>query len=158
MINVSPIGRGCSLEERDAFEIFDKKHQIRPKFIEALKSKFPDFNLTFSIGNYIEEAREKRYQKNKPFKLASSSFPLILLLLVGGQISFDIFPVGWDKTYALDHLKEENFETIHFFGDKTMPGGNDYEIANHKLVTSHPVKDPNDTIKQLKELFPELAD
>jgi hydroxymethylpyrimidine pyrophosphatase-like HAD family hydrolase len=38
----------------------------------------------------------------------------------GGQISFDIFPVGWDKTYALQHVQHEGFKTIHFFGDKTF--------------------------------------
>jgi phosphomannomutase len=38
---------------------------------------------------------------------------------IGGQISFDIFPRGWDKTYALRHVEHEGFEEIHFFGDKT---------------------------------------
>jgi phosphomannomutase len=38
---------------------------------------------------------------------------------IGGQISFDIFPHGWDKTYALDRVKNEGFTEIHFFGDKT---------------------------------------
>ncbi|KAJ7918759.1 eukaryotic phosphomannomutase-domain-containing protein [Mycena leptocephala] len=32
---------------------------------------------------------------------------------------FDIFPHGWDKTYALNHVAAEGFEEIHFFGDKT---------------------------------------
>jgi len=39
---------------------------------------------------------------------------------IGGQISFDIFPNGWDKTYALKHVEKEGFETIYFFGDKTF--------------------------------------
>jgi phosphomannomutase len=38
---------------------------------------------------------------------------------IGGQISFDVFPTGWDKTYALKHVEDEGFEKIHFFGDKT---------------------------------------
>lgn len=38
---------------------------------------------------------------------------------IGGQISFDLFPNGWDKTYALNHVQDEGFEEIHFFGDKT---------------------------------------
>jgi phosphomannomutase len=41
---------------------------------------------------------------------------------IGGQISFDVFPQGWDKTYCLRHVEKE-FETIHFFGDKTYQGG-----------------------------------
>lgn len=64
MINVSPIGRNCSHPEREEFERFDKLHNIRPKFVEALKAEFPDYGLVYSIG---------------------------------GQISFDVVPEGWDK-------------------------------------------------------------
>jgi len=47
-----------------------------------------------------------------------------LFKIKGGQISFDVFPVGWDKTYCLKHIEDEGFKTIHFFGDKT------YEVKN----------------------------
>jgi phosphomannomutase len=43
-----------------------------------------------------------------------------LTYAIGGQISFDVFPHGWDKTYALGRVDDENFEEIHFFGDKTF--------------------------------------
>jgi len=43
-----------------------------------------------------------------------------LTFSIGGQISFDIFPNGWDKTYALRYVESEGFEEIHFFGDKTF--------------------------------------
>ncbi|KAK7677391.1 hypothetical protein QCA50_019606 [Cerrena zonata] len=42
---------------------------------------------------------------------------------IGGQISFDVFPTGWDKTYALQHVESEGFKEIHFFGDKSYKGG-----------------------------------
>ena len=42
-----------------------------------------------------------------------------LTFSIGGQISFDVFPAGWDKTYCLRHVEDEGFEEIHFFGDKT---------------------------------------
>lgn len=42
-----------------------------------------------------------------------------LTFSIGGQISFDVFPNGWDKRYALNLVQDENFEEIHFFGDKT---------------------------------------
>ena len=38
---------------------------------------------------------------------------------IGGQISFDVFPIGWDKTYCLKHVESEGYKQIHFFGDKT---------------------------------------
>ena len=41
---------------------------------------------------------------------------LNLTFSIGGQISFDVFPQGWDKTFALQYVSE--FEEIHFFGDK----------------------------------------
>lgn len=43
---------------------------------------------------------------------------LQLTYSIGGQISFDVFPEGWDKTYCLQFIEDE-FQEIHFFGDKT---------------------------------------
>lgn len=72
---------------------------------------------------------------------------------IGGQISIDIFPRGWDKTYCLRHVVNEAFDEIHFFGDRAMEGGNDYEIFNDPRVIGHTVTSPEDTKKQLAELF-----
>ncbi|KAK3815343.1 MAG: eukaryotic phosphomannomutase [Benniella sp.] len=76
-----------------------------------------------------------------------------LTFAIGGQISFDVFPNGWDKTYCLRHIEEENFREIHFFGDKTFKGGNDYEIFSDPRVIGHAVTSPEDTEKILRELF-----
>jgi phosphomannomutase len=46
MINVSPVGRNASVEERNDYEKYDKEHKIRETFIEAIKQKFPDAGLT----------------------------------------------------------------------------------------------------------------
>ncbi|KAF9820626.1 hypothetical protein IEO21_01329 [Rhodonia placenta] len=124
MINVSPIGRNATVQERNEFEAYDKQHGLRAAFIKVLREKFPDYGLTFSIG---------------------------------GQISFDVFPNGWDKTYCLRHVEDEQFEEIHFFGDKTYKGGNDYEIYTDPRTIGHSVSSPADTARLLKELFlPEL--
>ncbi|EIW84078.1 eukaryotic phosphomannomutase [Coniophora puteana RWD-64-598 SS2] len=120
MINVSPIGRNASVQERHDFEAYDKIHGVRAAFVKALKEKFPDLDLTYSIG---------------------------------GQISFDIFPRGWDKTYALRHVEKDGFEEIHFFGDKTYQGGNDYEIFTDPRTIGHSVTRPEDTMRLLTELF-----
>ncbi|CCE83082.1 Piso0_002858 [Millerozyma farinosa CBS 7064] len=120
MINVSPVGRNASTEERNEFEKFDKEHNVRAKMVDALKENFPDFGLTYSIG---------------------------------GQISFDVFPTGWDKTYCLQHVDKEGFKEIHFFGDKCYEGGNDWEIFTDKRTIGHSVTSPNDTINILNELF-----
>lgn len=73
---------------------------------------------------------------------------------IGGQISFDVFPLGWDKTYCLNHVtKVTNYREIHFFGDKTDPGGNDHEIYNDERIIGHKVSSPRDTMRILKEIF-----
>jgi len=46
MINVSPMGRNASVEERNEYEKYDKEHKIREKFIEVIKQQFPDMGLT----------------------------------------------------------------------------------------------------------------
>ena len=50
MINISPIGRNCSREERDEFEQYDKTTNIRKTFVEALRREMGSDDLTFSIG------------------------------------------------------------------------------------------------------------
>lgn len=71
MINVCPIGRQCSYDERLDFVKYDKENFVRQKLIEALNKEFSDVDLKFSIG---------------------------------GQISVDAFPNGWDKTFCLRHV------------------------------------------------------
>jgi hypothetical protein len=50
MVNVSPVGRNASSEERNEYERYDKEHKIREKFIEEISKRFPDIGLTYSIG------------------------------------------------------------------------------------------------------------
>ncbi|CAL5381253.1 unnamed protein product [Camellia sinensis] len=88
---------------------------------------------------------------------------LNLTLSIGGQISFDVFPQGWDQTYYLRYV--DDFHKIHFFGDTTYKytvgtkqrawmlreyGGNDIRYMNQ----SEPwVTSPEDTVKQCTTLF-----
>jgi len=50
MINVSPVGRNASSDERNAYEKYDKEHKIRETFIQEIHKRFPDIGLTYSIG------------------------------------------------------------------------------------------------------------
>jgi len=54
--------------------------------------------------------------------------------------------------YCLQFVKEK-YERIVFFGDKTMKGGNNYEIFEHPLTESYTVTSPEDTIRLLNLLF-----
>ncbi|CAL1296429.1 unnamed protein product [Larinioides sclopetarius] len=72
---------------------------------------------------------------------------------IGGQISFDCFPIGWDKTACLKYIDNDSYNNIHFFGDRTYPGGNDYELFIHEAVIGHTVTSPDDTMEQLKQMY-----
>ena len=139
MINISPIGRNCSQEERDAFEEYDKIHKIRQTMVEKLQQEFSDLGLKFSIGGQIR------------FRIILSVFACANTNVLG---SFDVFPIGWDKTYCLRFGEGSGFKEIHFFGDKTMPGGNDYEIFEDPRTIGHTVTCPADTVRLCRELFP----
>ena len=119
MINLCPVGRSCSQEERIQFNEYDNEHKVREKMVEDLNEEFKDLDLTLSIG---------------------------------GQISMDLFPTGWDKTFCLQFV-EKKFDKIYFFGDKTYPGGNDYEIFIDERVIGNTVTSPEDTIEQLQQFF-----
>jgi len=113
------------------------------------------------IGRNCTQAEREAYEKydlehkirENMVKALEAKFPdLGLKFAIGGQISFDVFPVGWDKTYCLQHIPE--FTNVYFFGDKTFKGGNDYEISNSSRVKkAFPVTNPLDTIRLVKETF-----
>ncbi|XP_052769310.1 uncharacterized protein LOC128209345 [Mya arenaria] len=67
---------------------------------------------------------------------------------IGGQISLDVYPTGWNKTFCLQFV-EKDFNNIHFFGDKTFEGGNDHEIFEDPRTIGHSVTSPEDTRKQV---------
>lgn len=56
-------------------------------------------------------------------------------------------------TDCLQFLEKDGFKEIHFFGDKTSVGGNDYEIFTHPKTVGHTVTSPDDTMKQVQELL-----
>ncbi len=97
MVNWSPIGRNATQKQRNQFIKLDNSTSptLRIKELEKIKYKI---NL--------------RCQKEVVVKL-------------GGETSFDIFPKGWDKTYALNHFKDYK---CWFVGDRCGKNGNDKEI------------------------------
>lgn len=63
LINICPVGRSCSQEERTAFADFDSKYKIREKFVQNLESELSDLGLKFSIGEllfiFVKVAKKK---------------------------------------------------------------------------------------------------
>lgn len=128
MLNISPVGRKCSQEEREKFSKDDDINKYRQQLIKSIKSEW------------------NNYMVNSDICTTELSFS------VGGQISIDIFPKGWDKTYCLKFV-EEKYKKIYFFGDKTHEGGNDHEIFMDERTESFTVKNPNDTINFLNNII-----
>ena len=97
MINWCPIGRNATSEDRQFFVEYDSSFQptLRERYIERLQ-------------HYIGLKRILNVE-----------------VKLGGDTSFDIFPTGWDKTYALKHFPFYNY---WFVGDRCGHNGNDKEI------------------------------
>ena len=53
MVNISPIGRNCTKEEREEFYEFDKKNKIRENMVKVLKKEFSAVPLDYAIGGQI---------------------------------------------------------------------------------------------------------
>lgn len=72
-----------------------------------------------------------------------------IMAKIGGETGIDIYPTGWDKSQIINDFDKD--DRLYFFGDKTMPGGNDEPIA--KLVKhSYQVKGWTDTWERLAYL------
>ena len=98
MINWSPIGRNANEEQRKKFQQYDNcvEPTFRQRELDKIKHKI---NL--------------RCQTND------------IVVKLGGETSFDIYPKGWDKTYALKHFTDYE---CWFVGDRCDGDGNDKEI------------------------------
>ena len=97
MINWCPIGRNATSEDRQFFVDYDNslKPSMRERYLERVR-------------HYINLKRILNVE-----------------IKLGGDTSFDIFPTGWDKTYALQHFPFYNY---WFVGDRCGPNGNDREL------------------------------
>jgi len=105
------------------------------------RDSFEAYDLEHNIRNtMVKDLREKFSHMG-------------LVFSIGGQISFDVFPEGWDKRYAIKHLENEQISNIYFFGDKTFKGGNDYEIYSDPRTKGYSVTSPAETRARLCELF-----
>ncbi|KJA15252.1 hypothetical protein HYPSUDRAFT_220143 [Hypholoma sublateritium FD-334 SS-4] len=111
-------------------------------------------NATIAERGEFELLDQKNGYRKTMVEALKKQFPdYPLTYSIGGKISFDVFPHGWDKTYALGRVADEEFEEIHFFGDKIYKGGNDYEIYADPRTIGHSVKNPEETLRILQESF-----
>ena len=94
--------------------------------------------VNFSVlGRYCPYEERLRYQlwdqehgeRRAIQAVLSQKYPE-LEITVGGSISIDITPAGCGKGQIAEHVRDSYpKESIVFIGDRTLPGGNDYELA-----------------------------
>ena len=79
---------------------------------------------------------------------------LKLVVNIAGDTSFDIYPEGWDKTYAMRFFTEHD---VYFWGDRMSPDGNDHTM--HLLLgdKSFPVTGPDDTASSVRQAVKQLC-
>jgi len=123
LIYVSLVGMVATEEERVKFINLDIINNYREKLLDLLNTKSTELGL----NNYID-------------------------ICLGGSVGIAIYPKKWNKTQVLHYLDTNNTE-IHFFGDKYLPNGNDYELISHPLIKPHCVDSPEHTLAELIKFF-----
>ena len=123
MLNWCPIGRSANNLEREAWIRLNKDERLRAPILEL-------------VTNYINKGEK-----------------LNLMVKLGGDTSFDIFPKGWDKTFPLDKMTLFSDYKIFFIGDRCYKSGNDYEIFNHPSTTAFQTESTKNTIEIVNKIM-----
>jgi phosphomannomutase len=169
---VSFFNQKCIHQNNMINEIGEKNYQ---DLINDILKILSEINLPIKRGNFIELRsgmlnispigrscnqieRENFYLYDCENKIRKTiieklkKYETILDFSIGGQISIDIFPKNWNKTYCLQFLNHELY-SIYFFGDKMMPGGNDYELSCDSRVIPINIINPSNLIEKINSLF-----
>lgn len=101
MLNWCPLGRDATFSYRKDFIAKDKERDIRKNLHEALYRAMEEHGI-----NNVTAA-------------------------LGGNTSIDIYPTGWDKSFALQHVVTGR--EPWFVGDRCEPGGNDHAIYDRLI-------------------------
>tara|TARA_X000000950_G_C13845326_1_gene632058 strand:+ start:153 stop:938 length:786 start_codon:yes stop_codon:yes gene_type:complete len=120
MINWCPIGRQCTDEDRINWVKQDKNQNIREKWITITRDGLDNAGLQDVI------------------------------IKLGGDTSFDIYPYGWDKTFAFN-----NFDgyKIYFVGDRCDVNGNDREAYLKAGPLGYSTSGPEETRKIISNII-----
>jgi phosphomannomutase len=140
-------------------------YQTKYSPIRSTNFEYRKGMLNFSIAgrDSSNEEREKYYQydlKHKERKeiadLINDKFGDQFEARIGGRISIDIQPKGKNKSQASKWIRKHIGGKIYFFGDKTGPDGNDYDIVQDILENKDgiiaAVDGPNNTKRILMDL------
>jgi len=133
----------------------NSKHKRR-KSINNIEKRVGMLNVSTTGRRISQEEREEYFvwdqeHKEREFfvKFINKTYGEKYEASIGDKISIDIVPKGKNKSQILDDILGK----LIFFGDN-ITDGNDASLAlaikKKKRGTSHEVKDPNDTMNQIK--------
>ena len=96
---------------------------------------------------------DEKYKIRETMLKRLMSYPVFhsLQVKLGGETSFDIYPNGWDKTYAWNVF--EDYKEIYFVGDRCFPKGNDYEAYIRAGNNGFNTAGPDETISIISEIL-----
>mgnify|MGYP003637515101 CR=1 FL=1 len=120
-LNWCPIGRQAEDSDRSAWIELDKTHSIRQEWLNLARSKFD----ATCLGD--------------------------VMIKLGGDTSFDIYPKGWDKTYAFTNFA--HYKEIYFIGDRCEGNGNDTEAYKLAGELGYSTTGPEQTIEIIKKIL-----
>ena len=148
--NCKMIFNCCGNEVRKGKDIiFQSTWQPPANLIDALDVELTNSQFPVKTGRHIEirtglvnfsivgrnASKEQRLDYVKYDNEVNERIAMALRLerqfdaidfMLGGETGIDIYPTGRDKRQVLDYIDKQ---TVIFFGDKTLPGGNDYPLA-----------------------------
>ena len=127
---------------RERLEIYRKVTKYPgTKYPNYIENRIGMTNFSVLGRNCPYSAREeygvwdKKFSERAQIRDALARDYPDLEFALGGAISIDITPKGCGKGQIAHHLRKTYPEAkIVFMGDRTMEGGNDYELANELMT------------------------
>jgi hypothetical protein len=135
-----------SIYEHDNISLFLKvKPQIFSWLEDVQDNHGGDVLQNISEKN-VSVAIHLKHSQNEIYQTLLSTFGNDCTIIKSGNQTIEIFPKGYDKSWALSQLKLNVYDRVVFIGDSIYPGGNDDTVANSpKVDFSIEVKSPRDT-------------
>lgn len=123
---ISLVGMNATNSQRQQFTKLDEVYNYRMRLLNMLKAQTKELEVDDKID-----------------------------VCLGGSVGIAIYPKEWNKVQVLELLKETNYfyDKIHFFGDKYLEDGNDYQLMIHPEIIPHCVDSLEDTIEHLEDLI-----
>ena len=119
----------------------DADHTVRNEFVKIDQEKNIRKSYKAELDIFLEEKG------------------IAVTTALGGKTSIDIYPHGWDKTFALQYYPGWN---VYFVGDACHEGGNDWHIyqalkdLDRNIDMSYQTTGPDHTIKIIADIIDRL--